>query len=130
MEDTEDDTEGIFSDDEFPDTASVRYQLRYLYSFKITFTDDENTGDSMAVFPASGPGSNAPLTNNATPNSETGSMNIASNRSTPSKKPALNLGALGALGYGDIHDDNDDKDVEYLDVKLGGYENCHFKIKF
>ena len=89
--------------------------LRELFSFKITFTDDENTGDSMAVFPASGPGSNAPLTNNATPNSETGSMNIASNRSTPSKKPALNLGALGALGYGDIHDDNDDKDVE---VKL------------
>ena len=35
-EDTEDETEGIFSDDEFPDTASVRYQLRYLYSFEIT----------------------------------------------------------------------------------------------
>ena len=36
VEDTEDETGGIFSDDEFPDTASVRYQLRYLYSFKIT----------------------------------------------------------------------------------------------
>ena len=36
VEDTDDETEGIFSDDEFPDTASVRYQLRYLYSFKIT----------------------------------------------------------------------------------------------
>ena len=36
VEDTEDDTEGIFSDDEFPDTASVRYQLRYLYSLKMT----------------------------------------------------------------------------------------------
>ena len=36
VEDTEDETEGIFSDDEFPDTASVRYQLRYLYLFKIT----------------------------------------------------------------------------------------------
>ena len=36
VEDTEDDTEGLFSEDEFPDTASVRYQLRYLYSFKIT----------------------------------------------------------------------------------------------
>ena len=79
----------------------------------------------MAVFPASGPGSNAPLTNNATPNSETGSMNIASNRSTPSKKPALNLGALGALGYGDIHDDNDDKDVE---VKLVSLKVLHFGV--
>ena len=36
VEDTEDDAEGIFSDDEFPDTASVRYQLRYLHLFKIT----------------------------------------------------------------------------------------------
>ena len=36
VEDTENDTEGIFSDDEFPDTASVRYQLRYLHLFKIT----------------------------------------------------------------------------------------------
>ena len=40
VEDTEDDTEGIFSDDEFPDTASVRYQLRCLYSFKITDRED------------------------------------------------------------------------------------------
>jgi hypothetical protein len=86
-------------------------------------SDDENTGDSMAVFPASGPGSNAPLTNNATPNSETGSMNIASNRSTPSKKPALNLGALGALGYGDIHDDNDDKDVEAVPMDIDSNED-------
>lgn len=81
-------------------------------------SDDENTGDSMAVFPASGPGSNAPLTNNATPNSETGSMNFASNRSTPSKKPALNL-----VSYVDILDDNDDKDVEAIPIDIDSNED-------
>jgi len=73
-------------------------------------SDDENNPDSTRGFTASGPGSNV-ATTNATPNSE-----VASARSTPSqggRKPALNL-----VSYGDIQDENDDKDVENVPMEL------------
>jgi len=73
-------------------------------------SDEDNNPDSMMGFSASGPGSNA-ATSNATPNSE-----VASAKSTPSqggRKPALNL-----VSYGDIQDENDDKDVENVDMEI------------
>lgn len=71
-------------------------------------SDEDN--NSMTGFGASGPGSNV-ATTNATPNSE-----AASAKSTPSqggRKQALNL-----VSYGDIQDDNDDKDVENVDMEI------------
>ena len=72
--------------------------------------DDISDEEVNPDYATSGPGSNI-ATTNATPNSE-----VASAKSTPSqgaRKQALNL-----VSYGDIQDDNDDKDVENVDMEI------------
>jgi len=78
--------------------------------------DSEDDNDSMTVFPASGPGSNAPATNNATPNSE-----AASAKSTPSqgRNPATNN---PLVSYDNPDEDNDDKDTEEVDMDIDSDE--------
>lgn len=69
--------------------------------------EDENTRDSLPAA-ASNPPSNAPAKSaTATPNSQT------SAKSTPTKQKMLNL-----VSYGDIQDDNDDKDAEPVPMEL------------
>lgn len=68
--------------------------------------EDENTRDSLAGG-ASNPPSNLIKSATATPNSQT------SAKSTPTKQKLLNL-----VSYGDIQDDNDDKDAEPVPMEL------------
>ena len=68
--------------------------------------DEENTRDSMTF--TSNPPSNAAVASNVTPNSGTNSQ-----RSTPSGRKPLLVSA-----YGDIQDDNDDKDVEPVPMEV------------
>ena len=68
--------------------------------------DEHNTHDSMTF--TSNPPSNPAVASNVTPNSGTNSQ-----RSTPSGRKPLKL-----VSYGEIQDDNDDKDVEPVPMEV------------